>query len=93
MVSGFRPLPMAALRELLLHRKAAQAQEIYRTHLTWLIGAQLFALGGGQDYPVPDVFALFPDPAQPHDHRTAGDICQGILHRLSHPPRKESHHG
>lgn len=83
MVSGQRPMPIGALREVLLHRKATQAQNLYATHLTWLVGAQLFALGGGRDYPVPDVFSLFPDSTLPRDRRTAADVRQGVLSRLT----------
>ncbi len=83
MVSGHRPMPLSALREVLLHRKATQAQNLYATHLTWLIGAQLFALGGGKDYPVPDVFTLFPDNTLPRDRRTGADVRQSVLARLT----------
>lgn len=88
---------MAALREVLLHRKAQRAQKTYAAHLTWLIGAQLFALGGGQDYPVPDIFSLFPDSAMPRDRRSAQSIRQTVLMRLNrpngNPNRKETDHG
>lgn len=88
---------MAALQEVLLHRKACQAKKSYAAHLTWLIGAQLFALGGGKDYPVPDVFALFPDTAAPRDRRSADSIRQDVWARLTHSPthsdRKETDHG
>lgn len=84
---------MPALGEVLLHRKAAQAQSAYAAHLIWLVGAQLFALGGGRDYPVPDIFSLFPDSAVPRDRRTAGDIRQSVLARLTHFNRKETEHG
>lgn len=92
MVSGSRALPLPALEEILLHRRTRHAQAIYTAHLTWLIGAQLFALAGGKDYPVPDVSALFPDTAHPQDRRSAGDIRQSVLTRLN-THRKESHHG
>lgn len=92
MVSGVRPLPLPALEEILLHRRARQAQALYTAHLTWLIGAQLFALGGGRDYPVPDVSTLFPDASQPRDRRTAEDIRQSVLTRLN-TRRKEKSHG
>lgn len=93
MVSGQRPLPLPALQEVLLHRKARQAQAVYTAHLTWLIGAQLFALGGGRDYPVPDALSLFPDAAIPRDRRNAADIREGVLTQLKHPTRKENDHG
>lgn len=83
MVSGTRALPLPALEEILLHRRARQAQAVYSAHLTWLVGAQLFALGGGKDYPVPDVASLFPDTSRPQDRRTAGDIRQSVLTRLN----------
>ncbi len=83
MVSGQRPMPMAALQEVLLHRKAAQARSLYAAHLTWLIGAQLFALGGGRDYPVPDVLALFPKSGLPRDRRSAQDVRRSVLSRLT----------
>jgi hypothetical protein len=86
-------MPLPALQEVLLHRKAQQAQAVYATHLTWLIGAQLFALGGGKDYPVPDALALFPDAALPRDRRTAAQVQQSVLSRLTHPARKENDHG
>lgn len=86
-------MPLPALQEVLLHRKASQAQSIYAAHLTWLIGAQLFALGGGRDYPVPDVFSLFPDTSLPRDRRTAAQVQQGILTHLTQPTRKEDDHG
>ena len=86
-------MPLPALQEVLLHRKTSQAQGVYAVHLTWLIGAQLFALGGGRDYPVPDVFSLFPDTSLPHDRRTAAQVQQGILTHLINPTRKEDDHG
>ncbi len=91
MVSGHPSLPLPALQEVLLHRRARQAQSLYTAHLTWLIGAQLFTLGGGKDYPVPDALALFADAAVPRDRRSALDIRQGILSRLN--ARKEEPHG
>lgn len=93
MVSGQRPLPLPALQEVLLYRKAQQAQTLYAAHLTWLIGAQLFALGGGQDYPVPDALSLFPEAAAPRDRRNAQAVRDDVLARLTHPPRKENPHG
>jgi len=78
---------------VLLHRRARQAQAVYTTHLTWLIGAQLFALGGGRDYPVPDALSLFGDVAPPRDRRSAADVRQSVLRRLTHPTRKEDDHG
>lgn len=93
MVSGHHPMPLPALREVLLHRKAGQARSIYAAHLTWLIGAQLFALAGGKDYPVPDVFSLFPDTSLPHDRRTSAQVRQGILSHLTKTTRKEDDHG
>lgn len=72
----------------MLHRKGEHAQRAYTAHLLWLIGAQLFTLGGGKDYPVPDVFALFPDDALPRDRRTADDVRQSILTRLNHTSQK-----
>lgn len=92
MVSGPRPLPLPALEEILLHRRSRQVQAVYTAHLTWLIGAQLFALAGGKDYPVPDAPTLFPDSSFPLDRRTAGDIRQSVLTRLN-AKRKESYHG
>lgn len=86
-------MPLPALQEVLLHRKASQVQRTYAAHLTWLIGAQLFALGGGRDYPVPDVFSLFPDTSLPHDRRTAAQVQQDILLHLNKPIRKEDDHG
>lgn len=76
---------------MLLHRRTRQAQHLYAMQLSWLIGAQLFTLGGGQDYPVPDAFSLFADAAAPRDRRSAGDIRQGVLAHLNN--RKEEHHG
>ena len=61
-----------------------QAQQTYAAHLLWLVGAQLFTLGGGKDYPVPDVFTLFQDESLPRDRRTADDVRQSILARLHH---------
>lgn len=92
MVSGPRPLPLPALEEILLHRRTCQAQTVYTAHLTWLIGAQLFTLAGGKDYPVPGVSTLFPYISQPQDRRSAGDIRQSVLTHLN-AHRKESHHG
>lgn len=86
-------MPLPALQEVLLHRKARQAQAVYTAHLTWLIGAQLFALGGGRDYPVPDVLSLFPDASLPRDRRNAHTIREDVLARLTHPTRKEDDHG
>lgn len=90
MVSGTHRLTIPALRDILMHRKACQAQSLYTAHLTWLIGAQLFTLAGGRDYPVPDVLTVFPQPSAPRDHRTAQDIRQAILTQLT---RKEESHG
>ena len=87
------PLPLAALREVLLHRRARDAQRAYHAHLTWLVGAQLYALGGGREYPVPDVYAIFPDDALPRDRRCAEDVRQSILARLTHSTRKEHMNG
>lgn len=81
---------MDALREVLLHRQREQHKADYAAHLLWLLGAQLYALSGGQDYPVPGISALFPDDAAPRDRRSAADIQQSILNQLT---RKEPSHG
>ena len=86
-------MPLPALQEILLHRKTRQVQSVYTAHLTWLIGAQLFALGGGRDYPVPDVLSLFPDTSLPRDRRSAAQVQQSILSRLTDPIRKEAGYG
>lgn len=91
MVSGSHPLPLPALQEVLLHRRSLHARQLYAAHLTWLIGAQLFALGGGEDYPVPDALSLFADASAPRDRRSAPDIRQEVLNRLN--ARKEDTHG
>ena len=92
MVSGQRALPLPALQEVLLHRKTQHAQTIYAAHLTWLIGAQLFTLAGGRDYPVPDILTIFPDASLPRDRRSAEDVRQSILTHLT-CVRKENDHG
>ena len=54
----------------------ARAQRAYIGQMLWLIGAQLNALLGGDDYPVPDAMSvLAPSPAPPDPRAT-------ILNRL-----------
>ena len=76
---------LPALQEVLVEHKRRQSQQLYAAHLVWVLGAQLFALGGGQDYPIPDVYALFPDASGVRDHRTANDIRRLILDKLRRP--------
>ena len=52
-------LPPAPLGEVLALRRVAALRQGYAAHLTWLVGAQLYALSGGRDYPVPDPAGLF----------------------------------
>lgn len=77
-------LPPSALAEVLAFRRQAALRADYAAHLTWLVGAQLYTLGGGQDYPVPDPAALFA-PAQ-RDRHGAEDIRQRVLRQLRHDP-------
>lgn len=64
---------------------------MYLMQLVWHLGAQLFALGGGRDYPVPDAFSLFEEGVRPDDKRSLEDIRLGLLRRLGF--RKEVNHG
>lgn len=73
-------LSPALLGEVLAHRRLSAMREDYAAHLTWLVGAQLYALCGGRDYPVPDPAGLF--TGAPRDRRSAEDIRQGVLSRL-----------
>lgn len=70
------------LGQVLAHRRLDAMREDYAAHLTWLVGAQLYALSGGRDYPVPDPAGLFTDA--PRDRRNAEEIRQGVLNRLRH---------
>ena len=70
------------LGQVLAHRRLDAMREDYAAHLTWLVGAQLYALSGGQDYPVPDPAGLFPGAPAPGDRRSAEDIRRGVLRRL-----------
>lgn len=83
MVSGITTaLPPAPLGEVLALRRTDTLRQGYAAHLTWLVGAQLYALSGGQDYPVPDPADLFAVTPEPRDRRGAEDIRRGVLHRL-----------
>lgn len=83
MVSGITTaLPPAPLGEVLALRRVAALRQGYAAHLTWLVGAQLYALSGGQDYPVPDPSDLFAITPAPRDRRGAEDIRRGVLRRL-----------
>ena len=73
-------LSPALLGEVLAHRRLSAMREDYAAHLTWLVGAQLYALCGGRDYPVPDPAGLF--TGAPRDRRNAEEIRQGVLSRL-----------
>lgn len=92
MVSGaIRPLPLPALSALLLHRQTMRHQQDYLLQLVWVAGAQLFALGGGKDYPMPEPSALFPEI--PADQRDARAIRQAVLQQIRSSAGKEEHHG
>ena len=70
------------LGQVLAHRRLDAMREDYAAHLTWLVGAQLYALSGGRDYPVPDPAGLFTGAPAPRDRRNAEEIRQGVLSRL-----------
>lgn len=70
------------LGQVLAHRRLDAMREDYAAHLTWLVGAQLYALSGGRDYPVPDPAGLFTGAPAPGDRRSAEDIHRGVLRRL-----------
>ena len=70
------------LGQVLAHRRLDAMREDYAAHLTWLVGAQLYALSGGRDYPVPDPAGLFAGAPAPGDRRSAEDIRRGVLRRL-----------
>ncbi len=70
------------LGQVLAHRRLDAMREDYAAHLTWLVGAQLYALSGGRDYPVPDPAGLFTGAPAPGDRRSAEDIRRGVLRRL-----------
>ena len=72
------------LGQVLAHRRLDAMREDYAAHLTWLVGAQLYALSGGRDYPVPDPAGLFTGAPAPRDRRNAEEIRQGVLNRLRH---------
>ena len=70
------------LGQVLAHRRLDAMREDYAAHLTWLVGAQLYALSGGRDYPVPYPAGLFTGAPAPGDRRSAEDIRRGVLRRL-----------
>ena len=70
------------LGQVLAHRRLDAMREDYAAHLTWLVGAQLYALSGGRAYPVPDPAGLFTGAPAPGDRRSAEDIRRGVLRRL-----------
>ena len=70
------------LGQVLAHRRLDAMREDYAAHLTWLVGAQLYALSGGRDYPVPDPAGLFTGAPAPGDRRSAEDIRRGVLRCL-----------
>ncbi len=84
-----------SLEPLLLLRQRQRLKADYALHLLWLIGAQLFTLGGGEDYPIPAVRDLFPDemPAADPDGQA---IRRQLLTRLAQsasPSTERSRHG
>ena len=82
-VSGMTTVPSPVLLgQVLAHRRLDAMREDYAAHLTWLVGAQLYALSGGRDYPVPDPAGLFTGAPAPGDRRSAEDIRRGVLRRL-----------
>ena len=60
------PLRPPWLEQVLRLRQRERMQTDYALHLLWLTGLQLFSLGGGRDYPVPD-------PAQALSAQPSGD--------------------
>lgn len=94
MVSGaLIPLPLDALADVLRFRLREKNRRDYLIQLVWLAGAQLFALGGGKDYPMPELFTLFPDAAASADRRSAQAIRREVLTRVKASTGKEEHHG
>lgn len=82
---------MSALSLLLETRQAERLRQLQLMHLVWLVGAQLFTLSGGGDYPVPDpLLSLLRDPSA---HLTAGQIRRSVLRRLRQLSGKEATHG
>lgn len=85
------PLRVPALSLLLQERRAEQLRQAQLMHLVWLLGAQLFALGGGEDYPVPDPLREY--IRTPGADRSAAQIRDDLLRRLRQSTGKETSHG
>ncbi|MGN0747312.1 MAG: hypothetical protein ACI4ML_11595 [Aristaeellaceae bacterium] len=80
MLSGM-PLRPGLLESVLALRLRERMQRDYALHLLWLTGLQLFSLGGGRDYPVPDpVQALSMQPTV--DAASAQTIRRSVLRAL-----------
>ena len=74
-VSGMTTVPSPVLLgQVLAHRRLDAMREDY--------AAQLYALSGGRDYPVPDPAGLFTGAPAPGDRLSAEDIRRGVLRRL-----------
>ncbi|MGN0778893.1 MAG: hypothetical protein ACI4MJ_07090 [Aristaeellaceae bacterium] len=77
------PLRPALLESVLSLRQRERLQADYALHLLWLTGLQLFSLGGGKEYPVPDpVQALSPTSITPDNTLSAQTIRSRVLHAL-----------
>lgn len=83
------PLPMPALTEILLHRHRHEAQSLYALQLAWLCSMQLYLLGGGRDFPMPEPMKLFAQDTA-WDKRSAEEIRAEVALRLQ---GKEMKHG
>lgn len=71
-----RPLPVEALEPLLRRVQRLDALAVYQAQMTWLVAAQLDAMRGGTDFPLPDAGFLAPAPTGSADPRS------GLLNRL-----------
>ncbi|MGN1019817.1 MAG: hypothetical protein ACI4O7_05545 [Aristaeellaceae bacterium] len=69
------PLRPGLLEQTLRLRQRERLQVEYALQLLWLTGLQLFSLGGGRDYPVPD-------PAQALSAPAAGDAASARTIRM-----------
>ena len=73
---------MGSLSVLLAAREHERARMAYSVQLLWTIGAQLYGLSGGEDYPVPDYFTMFPPKRMPGQNMTADQIRRKVLRDL-----------
>ena len=80
MTGAPRCVCVAALAEEIGQRRLLRIRETYALQLLWQLGAQLHALCGGEQYPLPDAASLFPPEEAPA--ASAGDVRDALLERL-----------